>query len=172
MSTVMDFRAKVFDNLVGDLEYHPRRAALYLAFGAAALCAWIFPQPRTRLEAIPLVFGAGGLVFLLKGVFLLRRSSDGLMKSTQGLNLSEQKQIPSSVPSSSTKFSSVPATVAQLVQDFGAGALLLGPVLHFANDTTNHSKNFPSLVVLCTGAGIFSAGWLIRRFLSPSLDQS
>jgi hypothetical protein len=165
---VVPFRERVFENLIGDLEYHPRRAALYLGFGVVALCAWIFPQPHSRLEAIPLVFGAGGVAFLLKGVFLLRRSSDGLMNSTQGLNLSRPEHVPLSVSSTHKSFPSYSAVVAQLIQDFGAGALLLGPVLHFANEATNHTKNLPSLAVLCIGAGLFAAGWLIRRLTSSS----
>jgi hypothetical protein len=42
------------ENFAGDLEYHPRRAALYLGLGVAAACFWIFSPAERRFTAIPL----------------------------------------------------------------------------------------------------------------------
>jgi len=66
------------ENFAGNLEYHPRRAILYLALSAAALCFWIFSSPEIKFSATLLVFGLGGLTLVLKGIFLLRKSSEGL----------------------------------------------------------------------------------------------
>jgi len=41
------------ENFAGDLEYHPRRAILYLALSAAALCFWIFSSPEIKFSTIP-----------------------------------------------------------------------------------------------------------------------
>jgi hypothetical protein len=77
------------ENFAGDLEYHPRRAVLYLSLATAALCFWIFSPSETKFTAIPLFFALGSLTLLLKGIFLLRKSSAGLGPSEQELaNLS------------------------------------------------------------------------------------
>ena len=74
----MTLREFFWENFAGDLEYHPRRAVLYLALSAAALCSWIFAAPEIKFRTTPLVFGLGSLTLLLKGIFLLRKSSEGL----------------------------------------------------------------------------------------------
>ena len=57
----MALREFVFENLIGDLEYHPKRALVYLELGGAALCVWIFAPSDAKFEVIPLVFGVGSL---------------------------------------------------------------------------------------------------------------
>src|SRR5215472_11641884 len=101
------------ENFAGDLEYHPRRAAVYLVLGVLSLGFWMFSPPETKFTATPLVFALGSLTLLLKGVFLLGKSSEGLGLSQQDIeNLSS--------PSSRKPLPSLPAQAAQVVQDFGA----------------------------------------------------
>jgi hypothetical protein len=163
----MTSREKIFDNLVGDLEYHPKRALLYLALGVAALAAWAFAPQGHRADVVRMVLAAGGLSLLLKGIFLLRKTSDGLGRPTKLLDLGKL-EIPEPFPLSTRRtFPPLPAVVAQLTQDFGAGALLLGPLLRAANVVTDYSNNLPSFQVFLSGAGLFLAGWLIRRLTPP-----
>jgi hypothetical protein len=163
----MAFREKVFDNLVGDLEYHPKRAVLYLGLCVAALSVWAFAPPGHKVDVVRIVFAAGGLALLLKGVFLLRKTSDGFAPLGPLLDL-RPPDVPEPFPISAQRaFPPVPVVVAQLTQDFGAGAFLLGPFLHVANDVTDYTHNLPSFQVFLSGACLFLAGWLIRRLAPP-----
>jgi len=72
----VSLREFFFENFAGDLEYHPRRAALYLVLAVAAAAFWFFSPAETKFTATPLVFALGALALLTKGVFLLRRSSE------------------------------------------------------------------------------------------------
>jgi hypothetical protein len=145
------------ENFAGDLEYHPRRAILYLALSAAALCFWIFSSPEIKFSTTPLVFGLGSLTLLLKGVFLLRKSSEGL-----GLTQSEFDDL----SSSRKNLPSIPNQAAQIVQDFGTGPLLLWPILNVGKDMDRTWINPPRVAVFLTGVVLFSLGWLIRRLTS------
>src|SRR6266480_5616242 len=110
----------LLENFAGDLEYHPRRALLYLSLATAVLCLWIFSPSETKFTAIPLVFALGTLTLLLKGIFLLRKSSEGL-------GLSEQELANLSSSTNRKRLPSIATQVAQIVQDFGTGAFLLWP---------------------------------------------
>jgi len=154
----MMFRERLFEELAGDLEYHPKRGLVYLAFGAGALCYWIFPPSSTRSDIVPLLFGLGSITLLLKGVLLLRKTSEGL-----GLTQRELDQL--SDPSTRKSLPPIPTMAAQLVQDFGAGALLLGPFLHALENIDEPSK-LPSFPVFLAGGIIFFIGWLFRRLTS------
>jgi len=99
------------ENFAGDLEYHPRRAMLYLGLAVAAVCFWIFSPPEVKFSTLPLVFVLGSLTLFLKGVFLLRKSSEGL-----GLTSSELADL--SDPSNRKSLPSVPNQAAQIVQGF------------------------------------------------------
>ena len=155
----MSLRESFLENLAGDLEYHPRRAALYLLLGIASLCFWIFSSAETKFTTTPLVFALGSLTLLLKGVFLLRKSSEGLRLSEQDLeDLSVQADRKSLPP--------LPSQAAQVVQDFGTGSLLLWPLLNFAKDIDATWDNPPRVAVFLTGATLFALGWLARRLTS------
>lgn len=71
------------ENFAGDLEYHPQRAVLYLALGVIAACSWLFSEHETKFTVVPLVVLLGSLTLSLKGIFLLRKSSEGLGLSKQ-----------------------------------------------------------------------------------------
>ena len=148
------------ENFAGDLEYHPRRAAVYLGLGIAAVCFWIFSPPNTRFTAIPLVFALGSLTLFVKGEFLLRKSSEGF-------GLSEQEVTKLSDPSNRKGLPSIPHQAAQIIQDFGAGGLLLWPILHVGKGIDYSWDNAPRLQIFLAGAFLFCLGWLIRR-LTPS----
>jgi hypothetical protein len=59
----------------------------------------------------------------------------------------------------------MPILLAQLIHDFGTGALLLGPVLHTLKNV-NNSWELPSLYVFVSGAVLVAIGWLIRHLAS------
>lgn len=94
-----------------------------------ALCYWVFSPSETRFTVIPLVFALGRLTLLDKGVFLLRNSSEGL-------GLSEQELAKLSDPAVRKTLPPLPTQAAQVVQDFGTGALLLWPLLMLGKDFT------------------------------------
>jgi hypothetical protein len=108
------------ENFAGDLEYHPRRATLYLSLATAALCFWAFSSSETKFTAVPLVFAFGSLTLLLKGIFLLRKSSEGV-------GLSEQELANLSGPTNRKRLPSIATQAAQIVQDFGKARSCSGP---------------------------------------------
>jgi hypothetical protein len=154
-----------FENFAGDLEFHPRRAALYLILGIASLCFWIFSPPDTKFTATPLVFALGSLTLLLKGIFLFRKSSEGLGLLQEGLTQRAATDRRKLLPS-------LPSQAAQMVQDFGTGSLLLWPVLKIAKDIDATWTNPPLISVFLTGAVLFALGWLIRRLTAPTNDEA
>jgi hypothetical protein len=157
---VVSIREFFLENFAGDLEYHPRRAALYLGLGVAAACFWILTPSDAKFARIPLVFALGSLTLLGKGVFLLRGSSEGL-----GLSDRELKELAG--PAGRKPLPSISAQVAQVVQDFGTGALLLWPLLNLGKDIDQSWTNPPLLSVFLSGGVLFSIGWLVRRFTTP-----
>lgn len=152
----MNFRQFLSENIAGNLEYHARRAAIYLLLGAASACLWYFDPPPAKLTVTPLVFILGALTLVPKGVFLLRKSSDGW-----GLTESEWQAL--SDPANRKPLPGLPAQAAQIVQDFGAGPLLLWPLLNVAVDLDKSWTNPPRFRVFVVGAALFSLGWLIRN---------
>ncbi len=131
----------------------------------AALCFWVFSAREVKFSAIPLVFGLGSLTLLLKGIFLLRKSSEGL-----GLTSSELADL--SDPSNHKSLPSLPNQAAQIVQDFGVGPLLLWPLLNAGKDIDHTWINPPRVPVFLTGAVLFSLGWLIRHLTSTPPEHS
>jgi hypothetical protein len=157
----VSIREFFFENFAGDLEYHPRRAGLYLVLAVAAAAFWFVSPAETKFTTTPLVFALGALTLLTKGVFLLRRSSEGLGLSENDLaalsDSSKRKQLPS-----------LPAQAAQILQDFGGGALLLWPLLNVARDTEQSWSDPPRVHVFATGAILFTLGWIIRRLTAAT----
>jgi hypothetical protein len=152
-------RELFLENFAGDLEYHPRRAILYLSLATAALCFWVFLPSETKFTAIPLVLALGSLTLLLKGIFFLRKSS-------QGLGLSEQGLANLSGPTNRKRLPSIATQAAQIVQDFGTGAFLLWPLLNVGKEIDNSWSDPPRLRIFLAGAALFSPGWFIRRLTS------
>ena len=152
----MSIREFFLENFAGDLEYHPRRAALYVVLALAAASFWFFSPAENKFTAIPLAFALGALTLLTKGISLLRRSSEGLGLHKNDLAaLSEQanrKHLPS-----------LPAQAAQILQDFGTGPLLLWPLLYAGKDIDQSWSDPPRLHVFAVGAIFFMLGWTIRR---------
>jgi hypothetical protein len=153
----VDLREFFLENFAGDLEYHPRRAAIYLILAAGAICFWIFSPAESKFETVPLVFALGGLTLLGKGIYLLRPSSEGM-----GLSPTELAELQTSVKRKSLP--SLPAQAAQIVQDFGTGGLLLWPLLNLGRDVDQDWSSPPRLPVFAVGAFFFALGWIIRRF--------
>jgi hypothetical protein len=145
------------ENFAGDLEYHPRRALLYLGLGIGAGCFWLFSSYEKRFTAVPLIFALGSLTLFVKGIFLLRKSSEGLGLSHQDLTELRDHSRRKDFPSIATQ-------AAQVVQDFGTGSFLLCPLLNVGKDIDPSWNNPPRLVVFVSGAVLFFVGWAIRRF--------
>ena len=157
----MDFRGSVFENLAGDLEYHPRRAALYMFLGIAAASFWLLSPPERKFTTTPLTFALGSLTLFLKGIFLLRKTSEGL-----GLTDAEWSALSDSA--NRKPLPGIPALAAQIVQDFGAGPMLLWPLLKMGRDIDQSWANPPQALVFLCGAVLFGLGWVIRRFVRTS----
>jgi hypothetical protein len=149
-------REFLFETLAGDLEYHPRRGALYLCMGAAAVSYWILSSSESKVTTLPLVFGLGGIALLGKGVFLLRPSSEGI-------GLTVRELAASSEAARRKPLLPVAAQASQMLQDFGAGMLLLWPMLVFGQDSDRSWSHSPRARVFITGAAVFGLGWLMRR---------
>lgn len=157
----MTIRESLLENLAGDLEFSPRRAAVYLGLGVAAAFVWVASPSGNKFTLLPVVFGLGGFTLFIKGVFLFRKSSDGFGLSTRGLAVTSEP--------SQHKHEREPASFAtemtQVIQDFGTGPFLLWPLLIVGEDL-NRPADLGSLHirVFLTGAIIFGFGWLLRRF--------
>ena len=146
------------ENFAGDLEYHPRRAVLYFVLAVVAFCFWIFTPSNIQFTTVPLVFALGSLPLLIKGIFLMRKSSEGL-------GLTDQELTELSNPANRKRLPSVAAHISQIVQDFGTGALLLWPLLNIGRDI-DKSWNAPTFRVFLIGAVLFLIGWALRRAFS------
>ncbi len=153
----MGFREFFLENFAGDLEYHPRRAAIYFVLAAGAAGFWIFSPAVYKFTTVPLVFALGGLALLGKGIYLLRPSSEGI-------GLSHTEVVALTTSAKRKTLPSLPAQVAQIVQDFGLGGLLLCPLLGFGPDINSDWSAPPSERVFLVGAFFFALGWVIRRY--------
>jgi hypothetical protein len=147
------------ENFAGDLEYHPRRAVLYFVLAVAAFCFWIFSPSNVQFTTVPLVFALGGLALLIKGIFLMRKSSEGL-------GLSEQELAKLSDPSNRKGLPSLTAQVSQIIQDFGTGSFLLWPLLKMGENIDKSWSDPPLFRVFVIGAILFLVGWTVRRAFS------
>ncbi len=153
----MSLRESLLDEFAGDLEYHPRRAILYLGLGVTALGFWFFSPSDAKFTVIPIVFCLGSLTLLVKGIFLFRKSSEGL-------GLSEREIVNLSEPSHRKSLPSITNQFARILQDFGTGAFLLWPLLNFGENIDHSWDNPPRLSVFIAGTIIFFLGLLLRRF--------
>jgi hypothetical protein len=147
------------EDFAGDLEYHPRRGTLYLAIGAAAVCGWMFGPFVERSGAVPLALGFGGAAVVVKALFLFRKSSEGL-----GLSQRELDQL--SDPANRKVLQPMRALAGQMLQDFGMGPLVLGPMLRAFRE----SWNAPIVTVFLIGLAITGIGWALRW--SAAADKS
>jgi hypothetical protein len=154
----VDLREFILENFAGDLEYHPRRAAIYFVLAIGAGGFWAFSPSEIRFTTVPLVFALGSFTLLGKGIFLLRPSSEGI-----GLSLTELAQLANSVKRK--RLAEFPVQAAQIVQDFGTGGLLLWPLLRLGKDIDATWNRPPEMSVLCVGAVLFGIGWSFRRFM-------
>ncbi len=151
----MTLRERVFDELSGDLEYHPRRGFLYLLLAAGVFSTRVF-LTLPEQAALRLILVLGGLALLLKGFLLLRKSSEGLAL-TQG----ELDRL--STPERRKPLPPLHVLAAQVVQDFGAGIVLFTPFLH-SMQSIDERWDFPALPVFGAGLILFAVGWLARHF--------
>jgi len=148
-------RETLLENFAADLEYHPRRAALYLCLGFAAGCFWFFTPFHLKLDAVPAVFGFGSLMLLCKGVFLLRKSSEGLAMTFQEVEKLTRTAAGKKLPT-------ITAQASQVLQDFGLGPFLLWPLMTVPHNVDHSIGRPPMLMVASFGACLILVGWFIR----------
>jgi hypothetical protein len=153
----VNLREFFLENFAGDLEYHPRRGAIYLILAVGSGCFWIFSPAASKFTPVPLIFALGSLTLLGKGIYLLRPSSEGI-----GLSHTELVELGTSAKHK--KLPSIPAQAAQVVQDFGTGGLLLWPLLNLGKDFDQTWNSHPQLPVFAAGAFFVGLGWAVRRF--------
>ncbi|HKS96666.1 MAG TPA: hypothetical protein VJV74_11125 [Terriglobia bacterium] len=160
----MTLREFALENFAGDLEYRPRRAALYMCLAAAAVSVWIFSSAESKFTVAPLVFALGGVALFGKGIFLFRKSSEGFGLTHQELAVQAKAVTHKLLPS-------LPAQGAQLLEDFSIGGLLLWPLLVLGR-AFDHSWNHPpTRRIFLVGAVLFGVGRLVR-FLTTQRDQT
>jgi len=128
----------------------------YLGMGMAALGYWHFSPSDAKFTFMPLVFCLGSLTLLVKGIFLFRRSSEGL-------GLSEHELANLSDPSHRKSLPSITNQFARILQDFGTGAFLLWPLLNFGENIDHSWDNPPRLSVFIAGTILFFLGLLLHR---------
>lgn len=153
----MTLRERVWEEFAADLEYHPKRALLYVGLSVAAFAVWFWYPSGDREAVVPLIAVLGGIALVLKGVFLFRRSSEGLA-------LTHQELEELSHPANRKSLPPIPILAAQIVQDFGVGALVLAPILHSLRHA-NQSRQFPTAQVFFAGAVFVATGWSIRHLV-------
>jgi len=112
-----------------------------------------------QFTTVPLVFALGGLALLIKGIFLIRKSSEGL-------GLSDQELAELSNPANRKRLPSIAAQASQIVQDFGTGSFLLWPLLNIGRDISKSWSDPPLFRVFIIGAILFVVGWAVRRAFS------
>jgi hypothetical protein len=161
----VNLREIFLENFAGDLEYHPRRAVVYLVLAVAVFCFWILSPSEAQFTTVPLVFALGSLSLLVKGIFLLRKSSEGL-------GLSDQELARLSGPSKRKSLPSIVEQASQVVQDFGTGSFLLWPLLNTGMDIDKSWRDPPLFRVFLTGAILFTLGWALRRVFASNKKLS
>jgi hypothetical protein len=160
----MSLRQTVFENLIDDLTFDPKRGLVYLLLSVAALYAGIRTPFGDRLDFMPPVFAFGGLGLFLKGVFLLRKSSTGLGANTPQLTLAAPKSEIAVAPFDEPPQPTFAEQFTQLIQDFGTGPLLLGPFLSELRNLDESWADARGFSVFLTGLTLFGVGWITRRF--------
>jgi hypothetical protein len=158
----VSYREYFLENFAGDLEYHPRRAALYLVLSVVGVVLWWSCPEGVKFTTVPLIGLLGSLAFCLKGIFLLRKSSEGIGLTCHDVSRIEAKaKLKESLP--------MPAQAAQMLQDFGTGGFLGWPLLDFGKDF-NQAWAYPPYFQVFLGGGIlFLLGWMIRRLTAPPM---
>ncbi len=154
----MTLRERVWEDFAADLEYHPKRGLLYLCLGVASFTTWFCLPSDLMAVRLVVIFGCAAL--LLKGLYLLRRSSEGLA-------LSHEEREKLSDPSNRKELPPVPILAARVLQDFGIGPLLLGPALHALNNV-NEGWALPSFHVFIGGAVLVAIGQIMRHLAGQS----
>jgi Fe2+ transport system protein B len=161
-------KEEILENLAGDLYFNPRRALIYCVLGALSIAGWFFLRNNPSLSFGPYVLGFGGIAATIKGLLMFRKHTAGFgITETSIQNPDVHKKVfkPTTV--------SLPHYVAQFVQDFGAGSLLLWPILKIYSNGIDPMLHAPVFQVFITGVVLFVLGWGVRRFTQePSLPES
>ena len=161
----MSIREWLLEEVAGDLEYNPRRAAIYVSIGVLATAAWAFARASDKYGVTPLVFGLGGLALIVKGVFMFRKES-------AGLGVSERRLVEPSQPSNARVYTELgpeapqrqfPEHAAQFVKDFAAGPLLFWPLMRFGASLEGPNPRMGEFPVFLSGVVLYTLGWLLRR---------
>ena len=124
----MALRQRLLENVAADLEYNPRRGALYLGLGALALAACVLGRGCAEYTFVPSVVALGGLALVIKGLFMFRRQSAGLGTTEESLLGSPGPRVPTTpIPlAADASQRSLPERGGQLMQDFAIRAAPAG----------------------------------------------
>jgi hypothetical protein len=160
-------REWLLENFAGDLDHDPRRGVFYMVTGAFSIALWFALRDRSDVVLTQSVLGLGGLALLVKGIFFLRKQSAGFGTGKASLVERDPKASHSPGPHRN----SLPHRLAQFVQDFAVGPLLLWPLLNIGRSPDN-PRNPHELAIFLSGALLFAAGWIGRRVtVQQSLDK-
>ena len=161
----MDWREKLFADFAEDLEYHPRRGYLYLGLAVFSAMPWFLMPRGSGFTLVPLVFVLGGFGLFLKGIYLFRKSSEGI-------GLSFEEEVGMEEKAKQKRLPSFPREVAQIIQDFGMGVALLAPMLGVSRDLDSIFGNHPKLVVMLIGAIVLALGWFSKWLIRQNEPEA
>ncbi len=151
----MDWREELLADFADNLEYHPIRGYLYLGLAVFSAIPWLVMSGGSRFTLVPLVFLLGGFGLFLKGIYLLRKSSEAI-------GLSFEEEVALEDKAKQKRLQSFPRELAQVIQDFGLGVALLAPMLGVSRDLDNIFGNHPKLVLMLIGAIVLALGWFSK----------
>ena len=160
----MTLREWLLENFAGDLEYHPKRAYAYLGLGILAIFSWYFSSSETESTTLPLMFASGGVGLIGKAIFLFRKSSEGL-------GLTFEDKVALGEAAKQKKLASFSLQVAQIVQDFGVGVILLAFFVGASRNTKSTTSHASTHELILAGGCVFAVGWLVRwliRWTNPT----
>jgi len=161
----VSIRETIFENFAADLEYNPPRAAAYITLGILSIAVWEFAQGIPAYSLVPPICGLGGIALIGKAIFMFRKQTAGFGTDQKSLVASsEPLTISASATSQPGRIEkTIPDRVAQFLEDFALGPLLLCPPIHFAAGFEGTEDVRVTWKVFLSGAIIFGAGWCLRR---------
>ena len=156
LSRAYHWKNWLLEHFAGNLEYHPRRAFLYIGCAAVTFLVFFTAPYAIKFTARPLVFLLGSLTLLLKGIYLLRPSSESIGHGFGYVRSTIKAKPPRPVPEQ----------VGLLLQDFAAGSVFLAPVLGVFKDFNADWVYPPKIRVFLSGVVLLVLSFLIRHFTS------
>jgi len=150
----MLWREELVEYFASDLEYNPRKALVYVLLGLGSICYWILISGEGKFTNVHAIFALGSITLLIKGIFLLRKSSEGIGLTEPDLQELAKRSRLKHLPSTGT-------LAGQILRDFGIGATLLWPIVYlYASDVETKR---PTLSIFFIGIALAALGWFLER---------